>query len=80
MQYLVIVKSQGISVAKHTVEAPDGLTAINQVEPLYGEPVKIEYVSVDLEDGRKQQKMVISNWHGYTFHVRQLTEGEIRNE
>lgn len=72
MRYLVIVRIQGNIVAEHIVQAPDGLAAINQVEPQYGEPVQIDYVSVELENGRKQHKMVVNNWHGYSFLARQL--------
>ncbi|HEY83877.1 MAG TPA: hypothetical protein G4N96_02010 [Chloroflexi bacterium] len=72
MQYLITVKSQGSVVAEHTVEAPDALSAANQVELRYGEPVKIEHVTVELEDGRKRASIVVHNWHGYCFHARRV--------
>ena len=72
MLYLITVKSQGTVIAKHTVEAPDALRAANQVELRYGEPVKVEYVTVELEDGRKRTSMVVHNWHGYSFHARRI--------
>ncbi len=70
MKYLVTVKSQGVVVAEHKIEAPDALTAANQVELRYGEPVKVEHVTVELEDGRKRASMVVHNWHGYCFHAK----------
>ncbi len=72
MKYLVTVKSQGVVVAEHKIEAPDALTAANQVELRYGEPVKVEHVTVELEDGRKRASMVVHNWHGYCFHARRV--------
>ncbi|RME47749.1 MAG: hypothetical protein D6796_07305 [Caldilineae bacterium] len=76
MLYLVTVKNQGIVVQERVVDAPDALTAINQVEREFGEPVTVEYVLVELEDGRKQPKMVVHNWHGYSFLARRLTPEE----
>ncbi len=72
MQYLITVKSQGSVVAEHKIEAPNTLTAIQQVELRYGEPVKIEHVTVELEDGRKRTSMVVHNWHGYCFHAKRI--------
>ncbi|MFQ5613023.1 MAG: hypothetical protein ACE5H9_12915 [Anaerolineae bacterium] len=70
MQYRIEVKSQGNRVAEHTVEAVDALAAINLVEGRYGEPPKVEYVSVENDDGSQRQVLIVSNWHGYTFHAR----------
>ncbi len=72
MQYLVTVKSQGTIVAEHKIEAPDALTAANIIELRYGEPVKVEHVTVELEDGRKRTSMVVHNWHGYCFHAKRI--------
>jgi len=72
MPYLVTVKSQGNIIARHTVDAPSALAAIAQIEGLDGEPVRVEYVSVDLDDGRKQTKMVVHNWHGYSFSAKRI--------
>jgi len=76
MHYQVIVRSQGEVVAHHNVEASSGLAAINQVELLYGEPVWVEYVTVELEDGSKRHKMVVHNWHGYSFLATQTTSND----
>lgn len=70
--YLVEVKSQGSCIAHHRVEAIDALTAINLVEQHYGEPVEVETVYVENEDGSRRQKIVIKNWHGYTFDARKI--------
>jgi len=70
--YLVEVKSQGSCIAQHTVEAVDALSAINLVEPQYGEPVEVETVYVENEDGSHRQKLVVKNWHGYTFDARMI--------
>jgi len=76
MQYLVTVKSQGTVVGEHKIDAPNGLDAISQIEARYGEPVKVEHVTVELEDGRKRESVVVHNWHGYCFHARQLRQAE----
>ena len=68
--YQIDVKTQGSSVAQHFVEAVDALTAINLVESYYGEPVEVETVVVEHEDGSLRQKIVVKNWHGYTFDAR----------
>jgi hypothetical protein len=68
--YQIDVKMQGSFVAQHFVEAIDALTAINLVESYYGEPVQVETVVVEDEDGDLRQKIVIKNWHGYTFDAR----------
>jgi len=72
MHYLVIVRSQGNIIATHPIKAPNALTAIAAAERLYGDPVRVEYVSVELDDGRKQTKMIIHNWHGYSFLARKI--------
>ncbi len=74
MHYQITVKNQGIPVATHTVEAADALAAIRQVELLYGEPVRVEFVTVELEDGRKRHEMKVHNWHGYSFVARKVAE------
>ncbi len=76
MHYLVIVRSQGNIIATHPVEAPNALAAIAETERLYGAPVRVEYVSVELDDGRKQTKMIIHNWHGYSFLARKIEADE----
>lgn len=72
MRYVVVVDLHGNSVGEHIVEAPDALSAINRVEADYGLPVEISFVTVELEDGRKQNKMVVNNWLGYNFTARRL--------
>jgi hypothetical protein len=71
--YQIDVKSQGSCVAQHFVEAADALTAINLVESYYGEPVKTETIIVENEDGSLRQKIVVKNWHGYTFDARAVS-------
>ena len=71
--YQIDVKAQGSSVAQHFVEAADALTAINLVESYYGEPVKVETVVVENEDGSLRQKIVVKHWHGYTFDARAVS-------
>lgn len=72
MRYAVIVDLHGNSVAEHIVEAPDAISAISLVEAEYGVPVEVQFVTVELEDGRKQNKMVVNNWLGYNFTARRL--------
>ncbi len=67
MIYQVSVFSQGNIIDKHQIDAPDGLSAINAIELMYGEPARAEYVTVELETGQKRNKMVVHNWHGLTF-------------
>jgi len=74
MHYQVTVKNQGDVVAVHTVDAPSALAAIKLVEPLYGEPVRVEFVTVELEDGRKRHEMKVHNWHGYSFVAGKVTK------
>lgn len=74
MRYAVVVDLHGCSVAEHIVEAPDALSAINLVETAYNLPVEISFVTVELEDGRKQNKMVVNNWLGYNFTARRLPD------
>ena len=71
-QYEVTVKSQGLIIATHTVNAPGALAACLHVEALYGDPVRVEFVTVELETGQKQNKMVVHNWHGYSFLARKV--------
>jgi len=68
--YRIEVKSRGSIVAEHLVVATDALTAINLVESEYGEPLDAELVSVETEEGRRQQMLMVKNWHGYTFDAR----------
>lgn len=72
MNYLVTVYSQGSIIDQHLIDAPDGLSAINQVELMYGEPARAEFVTVELETGQKRNKMVVHNWHGHTFSAKKL--------
>ncbi len=72
MHYQITVKNQGEIVATHTVDAADALSAIKQVEVLYGDPVRVEFVTVELEDGRKRHEMKVHNWHGYSFIAREV--------
>ncbi len=74
-QYRVEVFARGHLIAEHLVDAPDGLTAINQVETNYGEPAEVEYKTVYHEDGAKERILIVSSWHGYSFLARR-TETE----
>ncbi len=67
--YQVIVRQQGTRVAEHTIKAPDALSAINQIERYYGDPVQMEERVTEDEDGHPHQIMLVSNWHGYTFEA-----------
>jgi len=68
--YQIEVKRQGCCVAQHVVEAADALAAINLVERYYGEPVEVETVCVEDEEGNRRHTLVVKNWHGYTFDAR----------
>jgi len=70
--YQVAVYIRGQLVASHTVEAPDGLYAINLVEGQYGEPPQVQYKTVHHEDGSKETALVVVGWHGYSFEVRRI--------
>jgi hypothetical protein len=70
--YQVEVFSRGELITRHTVEAPDALSAINLVEISYGTPPRIEDAVVELEGGRKEHLLVVLDWHGYSFLARQI--------
>jgi hypothetical protein len=70
--YRVDVFSRGHLVAVHTIEASDGLAAINAVEARYGEPPQVEYKTIHHDDGSKETMLVVVGWHGYTFNARDL--------
>lgn len=70
--FLVEVFQQGAQIATHTVEAPNALAAINQIEGHYGTPLELEDVLVDQEDSRGHHVMLINNWRGYMFQARAL--------
>jgi hypothetical protein len=70
--YQIEVFSRGELITRHTVEAPDALSAINLVEAKYGEPPRVEETVVELEGGRKEHLLVILDWHGYSFIARQI--------
>jgi hypothetical protein len=72
MLYQIEVYSQGKFIIDHTVEAPDALTAIDLVEARYGQPPKVEEITIQLEDGKKEHLLVVSDWHGYSFVARQI--------
>lgn len=72
MQYLIEVWSHGCFVADYTVDAPDALAAIDQVERLYGEPPEVELATIELEDGHKRHVLLVNNWHGYNFLARRI--------
>lgn len=72
MLYQVEVKRQGQLFEQHIVEAPDALTAINQVEIRYGEPATFDFVTIEDEHGRKHHVLMVSDWHGYTFEARAI--------
>lgn len=69
-RYLVEVRQQGVHIATHTVEAPDASAAIDLVERGYGQPVTLEKVAIEDEDGLAHQVTLIGNWHGYMFEAR----------
>jgi hypothetical protein len=70
MLFDVEVKQQGSPVGEHRIEAPDPLTAINLVERRYGDPPKVEYASIEDEEGNLHPVLTVSGWHGYTFVAR----------
>lgn len=70
--YQVEVFSQGVLIKLHTVEASDALAAINLVEASYGPPPKVEFSTIQLESGKKEHALVVSDWHGFSFVARQL--------
>lgn len=70
--YQIEVFSRGELIHLHTVEAVDALTAINLIEPEYGPPPRIEFATVQLESGKKEHLMVVSDWHGYSFLARKI--------
>jgi hypothetical protein len=70
--YLVEVQQRGSAIAAYTVEAPDALAAINQVERLYGEPVNLEEIGVEDEDRQDYLFILARHWHGYMFQARAL--------
>ena len=80
MLYRIEVKNQGNLVANHTIEALDALTAINQVERYYGDPVMFEMVLIEDEHGRKRPAMVVTNWHGYAFEARAIRLNGVNQE
>ena len=63
----------------HTVEATNALSAINLVEPLYGEPVQFERVSIEDESGHRHEVTVVNNWHGFTFQAQAVKPEELTN-
>ena len=77
--YLVRVIQQGSLVALHTVEAANALSAISLVEPLYGEPVQLERVSIEDESGNRHEVTVANNWHGFTFQAQAVKPEELTN-
>jgi hypothetical protein len=68
--YQIEVKAQGSHIARHLISAGNALDAINLVESEYGEPVEIESILIEKEDGSQHPLMTIKNWHGYTFDAR----------
>lgn len=72
MVYRVDVFSRGEFITNHTVEAADALTAINRVEASYGQPPKVEDLTVYLEDGKKEHLLQVSDWHGFSFEARRV--------
>ncbi|MFN8456539.1 MAG: hypothetical protein U0401_18025 [Anaerolineae bacterium] len=71
-RYQIEVFSQGELIRLHTVEAVDALSAINLVELEYGPPPKMEFATVQLESGKKEHLLVVSDWHGYSFVARKI--------
>jgi hypothetical protein len=70
--YYVEVLARGEIVSEHHIEAPDALSAINVVEAYYGEPPEVEYKTIFHEDGTKEQVLMVSGWHGYSFLARRI--------
>jgi hypothetical protein len=70
--YQVEVFSRGEFIIYHTVEASDALSAINLIEARYGQPPQVEEATIQLEDGKKEHLLIVSDWHGYSFVARQL--------
>ena len=70
--FVVEVFQQGAQIAAHTVEAPDALAAIDQIEGHYGAPLEAEDVLVDQDEKGGHHAMLVNNWHGYMFQARAL--------
>jgi hypothetical protein len=68
--FQIEVKAQGCRVAEHIIAAGNALEAINLVETEYGEPVQVDSVLVENEDGSLHQVLAVKNWHGFTFDAR----------
>lgn len=72
--YKVDVFARGELVSTFTVpDMPDSQLAIAAVEARYGEPPTVsESVVYDKHTGRKEIRLVVSGWHGYSFEARQI--------
>jgi hypothetical protein len=70
--FLVEVFQQGTQIAAHTVEAPDALAAIDQVEGYYSAPLEPVDVMVDQEDTKGHHVILVNNWRGFMFQARAL--------
>lgn len=68
--YLVEVQQRGNPVASYTIEAPNALAAINQVELLYKEPPALE--ETENKEERRSLFSLMRHWHGYMFQARAL--------
>jgi hypothetical protein len=68
--FQIEVKAQGCLVAEHIIAASSALEAINLVETEYGEPVQVDSVLVENQDGSLHQVLAVKNWHGFTFDAR----------
>ncbi len=72
-RYQIEVFSQGELIHRHTIEAADALSAINFIELEYGPPPRMEFATVQLESGKKEHLLVVSDWHGYSFVARKIS-------
>ena len=74
-QYVVEVSFSGEIVSEHSIEATDALSAINQIERIYGEPPEIVVKTIYHENGGIEHVSVVMDWHGYCFHARKIKNG-----
>lgn len=70
--YRIEVSMRGSVIAEYTVEAPDALAAINQVEAQYGPPPQVEFKTAHPESGIKEHSLLVLDWHGYCFLAREV--------
>lgn len=72
--YEVEVSAAGEFVKRFLVEnVPDANVAIGLVEAKYGEPPRVHENIVYNENGKKEIRLIVAGWHGYSFVARRVT-------